>query len=543
MNQTLIKSIQDNATFDEVAKSTYVSVEYLKQFIIDSIVKANIKLTADYISDDEEIVVKKISIPRVIGESANDDDEDLDEYTSEDEESSDYDKIIKSANIAFSDEQLEFMRLCVKERKNVALLAAAGYGKSKTIDTLVKLFRSHLKPYSRETLKSVYGRYADIESIVLAGELVGVCSSTAKSAQLIQGARTLHSFLGIGLGKGKVSEWVKKLKTARYLANTLNTLRAVQVIIIDEISMISAELLDMISEYLQSIRNSTAPFGGVQLIFSGDLAQLAPVSGSFFFKSKEVAAADMLHFNLTKCFRQQGDVEFQNILNELRLGSCSKKSFDTLVAQTKIDTEYANNMKPMRIVSTNAEADLINKRELLKTAKTNNTEIITFKLKTESVDLKKAQSYCKLENIAEEVQLTQGCQIVITQNITKELVNGTQGKVVAINPNSIDIELLNNTSATINYIPYKDPDNIDIFSAKTLFYYFPVKLAYASTVHKCQGMTLTLISVDLTKVFCHGQAYVALSRVQSLKGLVVKGLINPKKQIICDKQVMQFLST
>lgn len=528
MSQTLVQLIQTKNDLINISTEMNVTMEYLRSYIIDSIQCANLPFcqpeheTEAYSSHEEYNSETEYEI----------DDEDLQ-----------YEKIIKKANVNFSNEQLEFMNLCVNERKNIALLAAAGYGKSKTIDTLVKLFRLRLAPYSHEELRNRYGRYIKVDNIICNGELIGICSSTAKSAQLIEDARTLHSFLGIGLGKGTVDDWIKKVTTARYLSATLTNLRSVQVLIIDEISMISAELLDNISEYLQHIRKSSEPFGGVQMIFSGDLAQLAPVNGSFFFKSKEVVAANIQYFNLTKCFRQQGDLGFQEILNEIRIGHCSAASLEILKSQTSISEDYANNMQPMRIVSTNAEADVINKRELLSAAKLNQTEVVNFEIITECIDKKRALVYCKLENIAEVVHVTQGCQVVVTQNISKSVVNGTQGRVVAIKSRSIDIELLDKSIATISYLPFKDPDCNDMYSAATFFQYLPIKLAYASTIHKCQGMTLNLISVDLSKVFCHGQAYVALSRVSSLKGLIVKGLTNPKKQIICDPCVKEFMST
>lgn len=516
----LIKSLRSENDLQVIARITNVDIDQLKSFIIDSIQQrkeTHQEHHASNVTTDTEDHVSSSGY-----DTDDDDEEDM------------YDQIIRQSHIQFSDEQLEFMRLAVKERLTLALLAPAGYGKSAIINTTVKLFCEMLQPYSDAELKKKYGRFADVDALMRAPK-IGLCASTGKAASLIKG-RTIHSYLGIGIGKGSVDDWIKRVSTARYLRETFNNLRAVQVVIIDEISMISAELLDKISEYLQRIRKCDEIFGGIQMIFVGDICQLAPVIGRFMFKSKEYQAANVTTFRLTKCFRQS-DPTLLKILNEIRYGECSDESFAILKAQTSIDEEYST-LKPMRILATNNEVDRINEQELASICKASGLTPTTFPIKMLTGDTKKAEAYRKAEMIPELVKLVVGAQIVITHNINRTVVNGSQGVVKSIKANEITVSLLDIGDIVISYIGFKDPECPDIYMAKPIFDYLPVRLAWASTVHKIQGCSLKLLEVDLKNIFCHGQTYVALSRVQTLSGLLIKNL--SRKAFICDREVKVF---
>ena len=522
MNAQIVADlIKNNNDFETIAESLDITVDELKAAIIESI-----KLNPDAFIATESIIEPLI-------ESISDD-----EYDTDTEEEY-YDRIIRKSSIPLSEEQKIFLDLVVLQRKNVLLAAQAGFGKSSVISTAIELFGHTLKPHTNRWFEKQYGKFTNVEDLRLC-PTYGLCASTGKASSLI-GGRTLHSYLGIGIGKGSVEEWVKRVSTARYLRDTYNNLRAVQVIIIDEVSMISAQMLDKISEYLQILRKCDKPFGGVQLIFIGDMAQLGPVGNgsTFMFNSSEYKAANVQTHILTKCFRQN-DPTFIKILNEIRLGDCSDESFKILKSQTSIDEKYSQGLKPMRIVSTNAEVDRINERELMDVCNESNLTPISFPVIRVSSDTKKSEAYRKADAIPEDVKLVVGAQIVITHNISKRVVNGSQGKVVSIRSDEITVSLIDIGEVNIGYIGYKDPEHNDIYTADTLFQYMPLKLAWASTIHKCQGMTLKLIEVDLKKVFCHGQAYVALSRVRSLEGLIVKGLTS-KKTFICDSAVKRFI--
>ena len=515
----LIDSIRKNNDLSKIALASDISIDDLKSFMIESI-RLN-----------PPPPVKEPNLVEEISDTISED-----EYDSDNEEDY-YDRIIRKSPIEFSDEQIAFLELAVKERKNVLLAAAAGFGKSSIIETAITLFDHVLKPLSMQQIRKQYGGHCNIEEMMSA-PTYGLCASTGRAASLIKG-RTLHSYFGVGIGKGSVDDWIRRVSTARYLREIYINLRAVQVIIIDEVSMISNQFLDKISEYLQRIRRCDKPFGGVQMIFIGDFAQLGPVQGSFMFKSSEYKAANVQTHLLTKCFRQN-DPTLLKILNEIRFGSCSDESFDILKSQTSIDEEYSQGLKPMRIVSTNSEVDAINEKELLDVCQKSKMTPVSFPIKYVGSDTKKAESYRKADAIPEDVKLVVGAQIVITHNISRQVVNGSQGVITQIRPNDVVVSLLGIGETTIGYFGYKDPEHNDIYTAKNLFQYLPLRLSYASTVHKVQGMGLRLIEIDFKKVFCSGQAYTALSRAHSLRGVIVKNL--SKKAIICDPSVKQFLN-
>lgn len=419
----------------------------------------------------------------------------------------------RAPEIELSYEQSEFVRLAVEQRRNMLLVAPAGYGKSAVIHAVIRQLEKKLP-------------------IVFDQPVCGLCAPTGKAASLIRG-RTLHSFLGIGMGRGTVNDWVERVRPAVYMA-----LRGVQVMIIDEISMVSAQFLDRISDYLQRIRQCPEPFGGVQMILVGDLCQLPPVVGAYIFRSHELVRGQFLTFRFTKCFRQN-DRAFIDMLSEIRFAKCSESTMATLRQCTGIEPEYANGMTPMHIVSTNKEVDAINERALRNITADGSTNIIRYDICVSPLaNPKKAEAYQIAEGIPNFVRLAVGCQIVVTQNIGGGLVNGTQGRVIYANQREIKIELLDKTEGIIEFFPYKDPEEPDVFKAETLFTYMPVRLGYASTVHKAQGMTLQLLEVDLKRVFAHGQLYTAISRVTDLRGLVVKNL--NEQAFICSDAVREF---
>ncbi|TMW66620.1 hypothetical protein Poli38472_014596 [Pythium oligandrum] len=417
----------------------------------------------------------------------------------------------RPTTIEFTNEQEDFIERAVKNRQNLLLVAPAGYGKSAVIKEIVNRFNN--------------------ERVLCA-----LCASTGKAALLV-GGRTLHSYLGIGQGNGSVEDWVKFTRSMPYMRNKLSELKTVQVILADEVSMVSAKFLDQISEYLQKIRSDPKPFGGVQIILIGDLCQLPPVKGKFIFFSAEYERAAFHPYQFTRCFRQSDDPKFIELLNEVRFGRYSEETWKTLSNRTSIDPEYSNGLTPMRIVSRNDEVDKINEAELNDfLAK---QKVAKIKYAVRNIDdpkkVKKATDYRKKANIPEFVEIAVGCQVVVTQNLGQGIVNGSQGYVTTTGSNWVQLRLHDGSTARIEYVQFKDPELPHMI---TLFSYMPLRLGYASTVHKAQGMTLKLLEVDLKNTFAHGQLYTALSRVTDLRGLTVKNLT--PRAFICDKDVLEF---
>lgn len=539
--QAIINAINTKNDLEAIARDAGITREHLRGYLINMI-----RQSIDDGNNSDDTVIHEDDSNEESGDAAMSDDMELkesivvrsgEEYDSDDDSDDDeeYERIIRNAPVKFSREQLEFLNFAVRERKNMLLTASAGYGKSSVISTTVKLLQHLVKPHPLSFFRSRYGTHPSV-GLLIDCPTYGLCASTGKAASLI-GGRTLHSYLGIGLGRGSVEEWFARLKTAKYLKDTFLNLRAVQIIIIDEISMISAELLDKISAYLQLIKRNTDPFGGVQMILIADFAQLSPVVGRYAFKSGEYLAANIQVHRLTKCFRQSDPV-FLNILNEIRYGNCSDESFKILKEQTSIDEEYSQGLKPLRLLATNAEVDKVNEQELNKVCSENNCQPMSFPVKVMPGQLKKSESCRKTDGIPDEVKLVVGAQVVVTYNLCPTIVNGSQGSIVSMNANEVVVSIVGGKEATIRYIPYKSPDDPNIFDAAVVFHFLPLKLGWASTVHKAQGMSISLLEVDLSKVFCSAQAYTAISRVRSLRGLIIKGL--SKRAFICDPVVKRF---
>lgn len=440
--------------------------------------------------------------------------------------------------LKLSDEQLAFIDLVAGQKKNVFLCAAAGYGKSFCIMETVDRINEEFLPYPASWFEKRYGKFCMMDDDLTQRPVVAICASTGKAASLLRGARTLHSYFGIGIARGDPKDWYQRVSTMKYMRDTLNNLRSVQVIIIDEISMISAQLLDKLNVYLQLIRNSEDVFGGVQIVLVGDISQLGPVQGDFMFRAESFKSGEFYTHQLTKCFRQN-DLVFQNILSEVRFGKCSPEAYKTLLAQTSIDADYSEGMRPMKIMATNVQVDAVNEKELQSLCCTRGEAPTEFPIRHISTNKKRNDVFRKADGIPEEVKLVVGAQVVVTHNINRSIVNGSQGVIVSMADGEVKVKFLGFMNAAgIGYIAYKDPDH-DVYTAPAIFEYLPLRLSYGSTIHKCQGSTLQLLEIDASRIFSPGQFYVAVSRITSMKGLIIKGL--SRKCIVCDPSVKRFL--
>ena len=372
----------------------------------------------------------------------------------------------------------------IKQRKNVFMTSPAGYGKSYVIQKIVQFVKINHIPF-------------------------GVTAMTGAAAILING-RTLHSFLGIGLGKGTAEDLYTECN--KYIQRKLIKLN---LLIVDEVSMLDKELFDKISTYLGLIRNRpNEPFGGVQLLFSGDMFQLPPVKGDYCFQSKLWDKCNFKVIQFTKNMRQQNDTIFQKLLESLRQGACSTEELEQL--KTLSSTEFCNGIIPTRLYSLNVDVDNINQVELQKLIKTTNPIVKNYSIQFYN-KVPQAKLIAKSMNVPESIQLCSKAQVVLTRNLEAEsgLVNGSRGIVLEVHESSILVQFLNGIVYSISYCDYEDEDVV-------LFSYIPLRLAYALSIHKCQGMTLDAIEIDLGKsIFCWGQAYTALSRAKNLESVKI----------------------
>lgn len=402
----------------------------------------------------------------------------------------------------------------IKQGESIFLTGSAGTGKSFCIDHIIGWI-SETKSRSR----------------------VGLTSTTGCSALLIGGV-TIHSFLGIGLAVGSAEilardTMIKKKK----IYNLLNKL---ELLIIDEISMMSLDLFDKISKYLSIIRKDDSPFGGLQLLLTGDFCQLSPVKSDMYcFESVLWNELNLKTVELNKSFRQS-DEKFIKILKELRFGDCSNETYNTLKLYK--NRTYEDDIIPMKLFSTNRAVDKCNDEELLKLIKINKQKLV-YKIKYPSITAAKLADITKKNNINPSLTLCVGCQVMVTYNVSLAdgIVNGTIGRISYMNNDSVTIYVFKTKKEfIIEYIPYVEStihgDNI---ISNVLFYYLPLKLSYASTIHKVQGQTIDYLEVDLgSSIFTCGQAYTAISRIKKIEDINITRL--SRASFMCDPKVLDF---
>ena len=369
--------------------------------------------------------------------------------------------------------------------KNILITGPGGTGKSFTIKYITNLLNENNKYYG--------------------------LTATTGSASVLIGGQTINSYLGIGLGNSKVSDIIKNIIANKKIRDRIVKL---DVLIIDEISMLDNILFEKISEILSTIRGhlideklANKPFGGIQMIFVGDFCQLAPVKGLYCFLSKVWEKSEIDIIILEELVRQSGDQLFQKILNIVRKGKCTDNII-TVLEKLK-DTQFSDNIIPTKLYPTNIDVHKINNIQLQL-------------LKDKGYQSRVYNAICSKGNektaLNYNIELTENAQVIITRNIdiSKGLVNGTRGVIKHLGSEFVIIEDVNNNVHTINY--YKD-----IMNKKTSYImHMPICISYALSIHKSQGMTIDAVELDLgANIFAHGQTYTALSRAKNLNSIKI----------------------
>jgi ATP-dependent DNA helicase PIF1 len=361
----------------------------------------------------------------------------------------------------FSSEQQKAYDLYL-EGHNVFLTGPGGTGKSKWIQTVAK---------SKSRIQ--------------------VCAMTGCAAILLEcNAKTVHSWAGIGLGDAS-----KALKNKFARSRWLTT----DVLIIDEISMMSASLFELLDSLGKSIRRSTKPFGGIQLLFCGDFYQLPPVDAKFCFESPLWKGTFQHTVQLSILFRQKNEV-YQSILHEIRSGKISKKSH-LLLKERLIDGDGSTKLVPTR-----AQADAINTKEYHDLS----GEEAVFTMKCSTTNQYDSDYLKKNVRCDETIRLKVGTKVMCIVNIDESLCNGSQGEVVRID----DFPIVRFSHGEVAIRPHVWSSDHSSITQIPLIY------AWAITIHKAQGATLQSAEINLgNDVFECGQTYVALSRLVDIKGL------------------------
>jgi hypothetical protein len=345
---------------------------------------------------------------------------------------------------------------------------------------------------------------------------VGITASTGIAATHM-GGTTIHSWTGMGIKDSLTKYDLEELRTKKYLRNHFDR---TEVLVIDEVSMLHHFRLDMIDQVCRYMKNSTAPFGGLQVILCGDFFQLPPIArtgeppAQFAYESESWKSANFKICYLEEQHRQT-DSAFLRVLNEIRANKLSEEGMKHLLSRKNI--KMMENLDPTLLHTHNIDVDGINQKELEKLHGQQREYEMESKGKKPLVDsLKKS---C----LAPEVlKLKVGAKVMFVKNNFEEgYVNGTLGKIVGFDHDGPIVQTLRGKNIHVKPANWMIEEE---GKAKATIGQYPLRLAWAITVHKSQGMSLDAIEVDLSKSFEKGMGYVALSRVRSLSGLRLLGL-------------------
>lgn len=372
-------------------------------------------------------------------------------------------------------------------------------------------------------------------------------------AAINAGGVTLHSFFQMPFGP-----FVPGSETTfrqRFNKEKINLIKSLDLLVIDEISMVRADLLDGIDSVLCRYRRSSLPFGGVQLLLIGDLHQLSPVvkdvdwrllsqyyDSPYFFSSNALRRTELLTIELQHIYRQEDD-HFISLLNKVRDNSLDQATLASLNARYIkgfADTNH-DGAGYITLCTHNSSADAINSSRL-KTL-TRNMHRFDAEIEGEFPE----HSF----PTALTLEVKPQAQVMFVRNDSspeKRFFNGKIGTITRISDGRIWIQCPDDTDeimvepATWENIEYAlDPDTLEITENKIgAFIQYPLKLAWAITIHKSQGLTFDRAIIDAQAAFAHGQVYVALSRCRTLEGMVLSSQLSPRA-VKTDSAVLRFV--
>ena len=419
---------------------------------------------------------------------------------------------------------------------NIFITGPGGAGKS----ALIRMIYQH-----------AHSKFKDIHVTALTG-----CAAVLLNCK----AKTLHSWAGIGLGNGTIEQLVTKIKKNKF-AKAL--WKGTDILVVDEVSMLSLKLFNTLNEIGKAVRGNFKPFGGIQLIFSGDFFQLPPVGDKdepdtqrFCFESDDwnsVFHRDC-QIQLVKIFRQTDEI-YSTILNQIREGKIKRKSNDLLLQY--VGRPFAENLvaEPTKLYPTKNKVEQINVMRMsslhgetkefnikylkdLEMTKSDRAKRIEFTEKDIQVELDFLAGNLMCEK---EMKLKIGCQVMCIVNIKSEqgdvlICNGSQGIIKEFCEITGCPKVKYNNGIEMVMVRHSwESDKIPGIGVSQI----PLILAWALTIHKSQGATMDAAEIDVgSGIFECGQTYVALSRVKSLDGLYLTSF--DAKRIRINKKVKEF---
>ena len=384
--------------------------------------------------------------------------------------------------------------------KNVFVTGPAGSGKTYVVNQYISYLREHQVG-------------------------VAITASTGIAATHL-GGMTIHSWSGMGIKAGMDEIEIEALTEKSYLARRFE---ATKVLVIDEVSMLHDFRLDLIDQISRRMKKTDLPFGGMQVVLCGDFFQLPPVSrlgepdANFIYASQAWRDGGFTVCYLSEQFRQKDDIAL-TILNEIRAGEVSDESRELLRGRhIDVVTRTISPVSPTRLFTHNINVDTVNDTELAKVAGAEFEYQMRSKGKMHIVETLKKSCLAP-----ETLRLRKGARVMcVKNNFEAGYVNGTLGIVVSCGPDMPPVIRIAGQrgepakTVTIEEATWKIEEEGRTIAEITQY---PLRLAWAITVHKSQGMSLDAVEVDLSRAFAPGMGYVALSRVRTLEGLTILGI-------------------
>lgn len=401
-----------------------------------------------------------------------------------------------------SEKQQYALNRCM-DGHNLFITGGAGVGKSYLTSTIVKHLREQ-------------------------GQHVYITASTGVAASLING-QTLHSLLGMGLADKPVDVLIQLAMKRRKL---LRTWRRMDVLVIDEVSMIDPEFFTKVDRLASAMRENTQPFGGLQVLLVGDFFQLPPVHRhrtpiKFVFETEVWPRLVDECIQLTQIFRQDDTSMFAHTLRNIRTADMDLDDIERLLNRVNVEPDHVEGVIPTQLYSRRNDVADLNTAHLEKLDKST-ANVYTYLLKCVP-DGASAHAHAAVNKFGQEVdkamqaprqlELREGAQVMMLVNQTElGLVNGSRGVVVGWDNGDPVVRFKHITTTITPHVWTYERELV----GEVLITQIPLQLAWAVTIHKSQGTSLDCAEISLDRnVFEYGQAYVALSRVRSLEGVKI----------------------